>query len=449
MAAEPRDRWRAAVSPTGSAIEVNPVERLPRSLQRVVDSGLDPTDDPGLRLRKRMLMLVVLFSTTVITLVLLTTLSVGDARAAITAAVYVLVTGAGVAHFVVSKRVGPLLYSQLVMFLVLPAAQQWLLGGFAASASAVLYSMNAALIAVVLVGARRARWWFLAFAGVVLVLGLADNWLTRTITPPDVPIEFFHVVTILVVALLAWLPLAFFVEARRRLVAELDQKNAELERERQRSEQLLLNILPEEIARRLKDGERPIADRFPEVAVLFADVAGFTPIAQHMDPDELISTLDLIFTRFDRLASSLGLEKVKTIGDAYMVVCGAPRPEPLAAKRAADMALQMQAAVVDLALGGRPLRIRIGLDIGPLVAGVIGESKFAWDLYGDVVNTAARMESHGLPGDIHMTERFQRRLPGSYRSRERGWLDIKGKGLMRTFLLDGESAGTPAPGARG
>jgi adenylate cyclase len=450
MAAGPRARWTGtAASVTGSAIEVNPVERLPPWLQHVVDSGLDPTDDAGLRLRKRMLMLVVLFSTTVITLVLLATLGVGDARAAITAAVYVVVTGFGLVHFVLTKRVGPLLYSQLAMFLVLPAAQQWLLGGFTASASSVLYSMNAALLAVVLVGARRARWWFLAFAGVVLILGVADGWLARTVTPLDVPIQFFHVITILVVALLAWLPLAFFVEARRRLVAELDQKNAELERERHRSELLLLNILPEEIARRLKDGERPIADRFPDVAVLFADVAGFTPIAQHMDPEELISSLDQIFTRFDRLAASLGLEKVKTIGDAYMAVCGAPRPEPDAAERMANMALQMQASVADLTFGSSPLRIRIGLDVGPLVAGVIGESKFAWDRYGDVVNTAARMESHGLPGEIHMTERFHRRLPGSYRSRERGWLEIKGKGLMRTFLLDGEQTGTPVPGQGG
>ena len=244
------------------------------------------------------------------------------------------------------------------------------------------------------------------------------------------------VVTIIAVGLLAWLPLAFFVEARRRLVAELDAKNAELERERQRSEALLLTILPAGIAARLKDGERPIADRYPEVAVLFADIVAFTPSSERMDPDEVITSLNEIFTRFDRLASSLGLEKVKTIGDAYMVVAGAPEPRPDAADRIAEMALAMTSAASEMSFGGRPLQVRVGLDVGPVVAGVIGEAKFAWDLYGDVVNTASRMESHGVPGRVHMTERFRDRLSDRYGWQERGLVEVKGKGRLRTYLLD-------------
>jgi guanylate cyclase len=424
------------VSGGTSAIEVNPAERLPAWVRRVVDAGLDPADDASVRLRKRMLLLVVLLTTTTIAVLLAATIGPGDPRSLTIPALYGVVSLVGIAHLVRTKRMALLLYTQLVMVLVLPAVQQWLLGGFVASASSVLYSMNAALLAVVLVGPRRARWWLAAFAGIVVLSGVLDGWLVRTVEPPDVPIVFFFVVTIIAVGLLAWLPLAFFVEARRRLVAELDTKNAELERERQRSEALLLTILPAGIAARLKDGERPIADRYPEVAVLFADIVAFTPSSERMDPDEVITSLNEIFTRFDRLASSLGLEKIKTIGDAYMVVAGAPEPRPDAADRIAEMALAMTSAASDMSFGGRPLQVRVGVDVGPVVGGVIGEAKFAWDLYGDVVNTASRMESHGVPGRVHMTERFRDRLSDRYGWQERGLVEVKGKGRLRTYLLD-------------
>jgi len=423
------------VSAPLDAIEVNPAERLPAWVRRFVDAGADPADDAGLRLRKRMLMLVVLFAATLVAVVLAATLSFGDLRSLVVPAVYFVVSLAGVAVLVLTKRVGPLLYSQLVMVLLLPAAQQWLLGGFVAGAGSVLYSMNAVLFAVVLLGARAARWWFAAFAAVVVLCGVLDPWLARTVPPTNTPVALFFVVTIVTVGAIAWLPLAFFVEARRRLVADLDRANTALDHERARSEALLLNVLPAGIATRLKDGERPIADRLEHVAVLFADLAGFTPSAQSADPDELIRTLDEVFSRFDALATEHGLEKIKTIGDAYMAVAGAPEPRPDAVARAARMALRMPAACADLTLAGRPLRLRVGLDAGPVVAGVIGRSKFAWDLYGDVVNTAARMESHGVPGRVQVTERFAAALPPEVGTEPRGVLEVKGKGPLRTFLL--------------
>ncbi len=426
----------------GSAIEVNPAERLPEWFQRLVDAGLEPSDDPATRLRKRMLLLIVLITTSVIAFVMAATLAAGDARSTVTPAVYGVVSVLGVVHLARTKRIGFVLYSQLLMVLLLPAVQQWILGGFVASASSVLYSLNAAVLAVVLVGARLARWWFAAFAVVVAFSGLIDPWLTRNVEPPDVPLSLFFAVTIVTVGLLAWLPLAFFVEARRRLVAELDAKNLALERERQRSEALLLNILPAEIAERLKDGEHPIASRHDGVAVLFADIVGFTPASQAMDPTEVIETLNGIFTRFDRLTAELGLEKVKTIGDAYMVVAGAPHERPDAVARIARMAVRMLAATADLTFGGSPLQMRVGIDVGPVVAGVIGESKFAWDIYGDVVNTAARMESHGVPGRIHITQNVLDRLPPGFTAHERGLVQIKGKGHLRTYLLD--AVDTPA-----
>lgn len=419
-----------------SAVEVNPAERLPQWLRRAVDCGLSEHDDPRTRLRKRMLLLIVFIATAVIAVTVLSTLAFGDPRSAVAPAIYGLGSVVGVLHLIRTKRSGVLLCSQLLMVLLLPALQQWLLGGFIASAGAVLYSMNAALLAVVLVGPRAARWWFVAFAVVVAVSGAADGWLTRTVVPPDVPLAVFFVVTITVVGLLAWLPLAFFVEARRRLVVELDAKNLELDRERQRSEALLLSILPAQIAGRLKAGERPIADRHALVAVLFADIVGFTPTSQGIDPSEVIGFLNQMFTRFDRLAATLGLEKVKTIGDAYMVVGGAPTDQPDAVARIAQMARQMIDVAEDLSFGGSRVQLRIGIDAGPAVAGVIGESKFAWDLYGDVVNTASRMESHGIPGHVQLTDRARRLLPVELTARERGVIEVKGKGMMRTHLLD-------------
>jgi guanylate cyclase len=420
-------------------IEVNPAERLPSWARRAVDVGLLASDDPALRLRKRMLVMVVAISTSAIAVAMLATIAVGDTRSTVAPLVYVVGSVLGMTHLVTTKRIEVLLYSQLVMVLLLPAVAQWLLGGFVASASSVLYAMNAAVLAVVLVGARQARWWFVAFVGVVVVSGLADSWLVATVTPPDVPLTLFFVVTVTVVALLAWLPLAFFVESRRRLVSELDSKNLLLAEERQRSEALLLTILPSEIAARLKDGERPIADRFDQVAVLFADIVGFTPTSQAMTPDEVIAQLNSIFTRFDRLASQHGLEKVKTIGDAYMVVAGAPRERPDAVVRLAALAQAMQQTASGLTFGGTPLTMRIGMDVGPVVAGVIGESRFAWDLYGDAVNTASRMESHGVPGRIQVTSRFRSLLPADYPVLQRDPLHVKGKGVMTTFLL-GEQA---------
>jgi guanylate cyclase len=423
------------MSEPAAAVEVNPAERFPSWFRRAVDSGLAPGDDADTRLSKRMLLMVVLITTTIIAVALFGTLAAGDARSTITPAIYGLVSLAGVLHIVRTKRMAFLLYSQLAMVLLLPALQQWLLGGFVASATSVLYSLNAAVLAVVLVGPSRARWWLAAFAAVVVFSGLIDGWLTEHVTPVDVPLVLFFVVTIIAVGLLVWLPLAFFVDARRRLIAQLDAMNAELARERHRSESLLLTILPEQIAQRLKDGERPIADRFDEVAVLFADIVGFTPASQRLDPDEVIATLNDIFTRFDRIAAELGLEKVKTIGDAYMVVAGAPASDADPVPKIAQMALRMRDEIAGLTYAGVPLQMRIGVDVGPAVAGVIGEAKFAWDIYGDVVNTAARMESHGLPGQIQITDRVRERLPAGFAVRERGVVQIKGKGPMTTYLL--------------
>jgi class 3 adenylate cyclase len=216
----------------------------------------------------------------------------------------------------------------------------------------------------------------------------------------------------------------------------LDRAHRLLLAERERSERLLLNILPAPIATRLKQGDEVIADRFPEVTVLFADLVDFTRRSQATSPEKVVQVLDDLFTAFDRLAERLGLEKIKTIGDAYMVVGGLPEPRPDHAQAVAEMALALRDEVVrHLDPAGSPLALRIGIDSGPVVAGVIGRRKFSYDLWGDTVNTASRMESTGTAGCIQVTERAYRQLRGRYLFERRGPVQVKGKGVLVTWFL--------------
>ncbi|HEY9650619.1 MAG TPA: adenylate/guanylate cyclase domain-containing protein [Coleofasciculaceae cyanobacterium] len=206
--------------------------------------------------------------------------------------------------------------------------------------------------------------------------------------------------------------------------------------EQMKSERLLLNILPAPIAQRLKQEEHTIADYFAEATVLFADIVGFTELAAETSPIELVEILNEIFSEFDELVEKHGLEKIKTIGDAYMVVGGLPTPKPNHTEAIANMALDMQALITDYCAGtGKVLSIRIGIHTGPVIAGIIGTKKFIYDLWGDTVNTASRMESHGIPGCVQVTEATYQRLKSQYLFEERGMIKVKGKGPMNCYLL--------------
>jgi class 3 adenylate cyclase len=211
----------------------------------------------------------------------------------------------------------------------------------------------------------------------------------------------------------------------------------EREREHERSERLLLNVLPAPVAARLKRRDEVIADRFPAATVLFADIVDFTPTSAALPPEEVVALLDEVFSAFDRLADEHGLEKIKTIGDAYMVAGGIPTPRDDHCEAVAEMALAMLRACDGRSAGTQALRLRIGMDTGPVVAGVIGRRKFIYDLWGDTVNTASRMESHGVPGSIQVTSAVRDRLCDRYRLEPRGTIEVKGKGPTPTWLLLG------------
>jgi adenylate cyclase len=206
--------------------------------------------------------------------------------------------------------------------------------------------------------------------------------------------------------------------------------------ERKKSESLLLNILPAKIAKRLRRKEHPIADYFSNVSILFIDMAGFTEYSKIRDPKDTVNMLNDVFTRFDALAEKYGLEKIKTIGDCYMAVCGLPEPRLDHAIATAQMALEIKESMKEYkAKDGTQIFFRFGIDCGPVVAGVIGKKKFVYDLWGDAVNTASRMEASGIANEIHCTDTFKKEVEGKFQFVSRGKIEIKGKGEMQTWLL--------------
>ncbi|MFW6359229.1 MAG: adenylate/guanylate cyclase domain-containing protein [Chroococcales cyanobacterium] len=222
------------------------------------------------------------------------------------------------------------------------------------------------------------------------------------------------------------------------MLENLDKVAKELAIERQKAEDLLLNILPEPIATQLKDSQDAIAENFDEVTILFADIVGFTPLSARLQPIELVNLLNEIFSKFDRFADQLNLEKIKTIGDAYMVAAGLPVPQENHAEAIAEMAIRMQEAVKQFQEEkGEEIQIRVGINTGVVVAGVIGTKKFIYDLWGDAVNIASRMESSGEPGMIQMTEATYIRLKDKFILKKRGKVTVKGKGEMETYWLLG------------
>ncbi|HYM92937.1 MAG TPA: adenylate/guanylate cyclase domain-containing protein, partial [Chitinophagaceae bacterium] len=241
------------------------------------------------------------------------------------------------------------------------------------------------------------------------------------------------------VTFLTFYVLRYFVNQTELVKQQLKHEQDLLAIEREKSEKLLLNVLPPFVAKRLKDGENVIADEHSEATVLFADIVGFTNITQHILPKVLIENLNKIFTHFDTLVEEQGLEKIKTIGDSYMVVSGLTGQKQDYINKMADLALTMAADISKFSLDGKTkCAVRIGIDAGPVVAGVIGSKKFSYDVWGDTVNTASRMESFSEPGRIQISEKFYEYIKDDYECEYRGQTEIKGKGLMNLYFLKGK-----------
>ena len=242
--------------------------------------------------------------------------------------------------------------------------------------------------------------------------------------------------------------LAILSQEINAMLDSLEDKSQALAFEKEKTESLLHNILPVPIAQRMKQGETMIAEHFDNVTILFSDIVGFTQWAAHTTPAKLVEILNRIFSEFDLIADRYGLEKIKTIGDAYMVVAGVPKPCELHIEIMALMALEMRDKVIELnRLFNFDISIRIGISTGEVIAGIIGKRKFAYDLWGDVVNTAARMESHGVAGKIQCTETIYQLLQPTFEFESRGLIEVKGKGSMQTYFLVGKKSWASSPPA--
>ncbi len=353
--------------------------------------------------------------------------------------VYQLASVTSIYTFARTRRYHLFRASQLWLSLGLPFALQWSLGGFENSSAVSLWAITAPLGALLFVGARQSVPWFAGFIGLIAVSAVIDPALAAG--APDLPqavVVTFFALTIIGVATTTYALLQYFVRARERALAELARQHRALELEQAKSERLLLNVLPEPVAARLKEGDGVIADAYESVTVLFADIVGFTPLAEQLSASDVVALLDGVFAGWDTLAASLGIEKIKTIGDAYMAASGIPLPRSDHVEAIAEMALAMRSTIGRSRTdSGVALEVRIGIDTGPVVAGVIGRAKFIYDLWGDTVNTASRMESHAVPGTIQVTERAYDVLRGRYELRRRGTVEVKGKGPMTTYLLVG------------
>jgi class 3 adenylate cyclase len=391
--------------------------------------GADARDDEELRQKKALL--VVLAVLVLPVSVVWGSLYLGfGSPVGVVPFVYFAVSLGSLVVFARTRRFQPLLVTQLLDILLTTTTGQMLVGGFLPSGGVGLWGILAPLGALVFVEVRQAVRWFVAFVLVFLLTGLAGEVL---FSDADLPVRFTS--TMLALNVVGTASVAFTL-----LASFAHQRNAALtalRAEQEKSEVLLLNILPRPIAERLKAAAGTIADHFAAASILFADVVDFTPLAQRLPPAEMVGILDQLFSRFDALVERHGLEKIKTIGDCYMAAAGVPNPGPDHARKAALLALAMRDVLASSEVAGQPgLELRIGINSGPVVAGVIGTKRFLYDLWGDAVNTASRMESHGTPGEIQITRATYELLKDEFVCRRRGTILVKGKGRMETWYLE-------------
>jgi guanylate cyclase len=411
---------------------------LDRLVTRVTLIGADPRDDEDLRARKALLVLISVLILPVSFVWASLYLAFGSPVGVMPLVYFGVLLGA----LVVFARTGDfrrfLLVGQ-VAILFAPTLSMIPLGGFLAAGGVGLWGILAPLGALVFSDVRSAVRWFVAWIVVFLGSGIIGEIVGPAWSPPP---EWFTstmlALNIAVGGTMVFTLLAVFASQRRAALEALRIEQA-------KAENLLLNILPHSIADRLKAESEPIADHIGAASILFADVVDFTPWSQGLPPAEVVGYLDHLFSRLDGLAERYGVEKIKTIGDCYMVAAGVPTPRPDHARALALMALDMLDACSE-EIGHLGLELRVGINSGPVVAGVIGRKRFLYDLWGDAVNTASRMESHGTPGRIQITRSTYELLAHEFECEPRGPIEIKGIGEVEAWYLMGRKGdSTPLP----
>ena len=332
--------------------------------------------------------------------------------------------------------------AQLALWLFVPFVVQWSMGDFVSASGMILWGLLAPVGAALLLSARESLPWMVAYVVLTIATGYVDHELagasgTALHTPVKTSVVFFALNFATVCAMVYWL-LSFAFTERERSRARLQDAHARLQEEQERSERLLLNILPAPIAERLKNSETAIADGYADVTVMFADIVNFTRLAEDMEPRQVFALLNRMFSEFDALAERYGLEKIKTIGDAYMVAGGLNQGSTEYSSAIASLALEIRELVArEFQVDGKPLALRIGIGTGPVVAGVVGTKKFIYDLWGDTVNIASRITTEGVPGMIQVDQATYQRLRDSYEFLEPQTIYLKGKGDTAVYRMTG------------
>ena len=355
----------------------------------------------------------------------------GYALMALVPYVYIIVSYASLLVFYRSKKFEYFTFTQLVMLLVMPFFMQWAIGGYAASSGIAIWAILSPIGALMILGTRQSTSWFVLFAGLAaLSWELNDRFVGNSLPIPSHIKDTFFLMNIMGTSCILYAVMRYFQSQKERTLQELALEQV-------RSEKLLLNILPKSIANRLKNNDMRIADSHESVTILFADIVGFTKLTSSMPPAELVELLSQLFSRFDKQADKYGLEKIKTIGDGYMVVGGAPMRLDDHASVIANLALEMQQELIAFNVEtNMTLQMRIGISSGPVVAGVIGTSKFAYDIWGDPVNMASRMEQTAPPDSIQVSEATFKLIEKNHHLVSRGLVKIKGKGEVNTYQLE-------------
>ena len=370
---------------------------------------------------------------------------------------YQLISVVSLAYYLRTKRFEVFRFVQLSLFLFAPFAMQWSIGSSVTSSGIMLWALLAPIGALVVSGWRESVPWFFAYIIMTAASGFFDYFLgsgeSSGISMKTIGV--FFALNFAAMSAIIYFLVRYFVVEMERIKGQLDLQHQLLAEEQKKSERVLLNVLPSNIAQRLKNDQGLIADGYADVTVMFADLVNFTQLTESLPPEQMVSLLNQIFSGFDELSEKYGIEKIKTIGDAYMVVGGLNREKTNYTRDIADMALEMRDFVVNQpSLVKYNLSIRSGIAAGPVVAGVIGTKRFIYDLWGDTVNIASRLTDEGLSGGIQGDKMNYNRIRHDSVFEPPATIHVKGKGEMVMYRLTaraGDSshqAGAPAaPGA--
>ncbi|MEZ5626457.1 MAG: adenylate/guanylate cyclase domain-containing protein [Rhodocyclaceae bacterium] len=414
---------------------------------RLRNAGVRPGDDEQTRLGKSLLVFATGLMSIASGVWLLLYWLTGPKLSSTLPFLFQVLLALNLAYYIHSGNFTWFRFSQFALFLFFPFVAQWSMGNFITGSGVILWGLIAPIGAVFVMGLRESMPWFFAYVFFTALTGFFDYLLVDASGPLDTATAvslrtsvLFFALNFIAISGIVYALVRFALEEKRKLQARLEQAMNLLRSEQERSERLLLNVLPGPVAARLKVSDKTVADDFPSVSVMFADIVNFTQIAGGLSAPQVFAMLNEVFCRFDTLAEKRGLEKIKTIGDAYMVAGGLDSrcKDPCAA--IAELAIDMRDSLPALSEKvGVPLALRIGIGTGPVVAGVVGRKKFIYDLWGDTVNMASRLSGDGPPDAIQCDRRTHMHLSQRFAFDERTVLRIKGKGEVITYRLLGRA----------